>query len=288
MKPKKKWNKILFSFLITSSIFLIGFFVYNKISLNKEIAKEEAQRLFSLMSIENPNQMELEKLYPNYSKMGQRLILKGKIDITDISKNSSGNYDVFATYNNNYKIYLEIGRENFSNKIINTKGLSYYYYNQIRNYGIKKGCLTGNENDIELGQIVKKKDLESNLNINYAAKIAEFYDNIKKSENIYESGGYFPTLNGNVTVTNNNNIYLDYSSIKCNLLILDNNGNTIDSKPLYLFNTIKPHTSESANVFATIPSGASSYKVEFDVNISENISNLLKEEVIQNISENCE
>ena len=72
-----------------------------------------------------------------------------------------------------------------------------------------------------------------NLNIDTATKIAEYYDNIKKEENIYESGGYFPTLSGNITITNNNNVYLDNSSIKCNLLILDYNGNVIESCLLY-------------------------------------------------------
>ena len=49
---------------------------------------------------------------------------------------------------------------------------------------VKINVLTGNENDIELGIKVKNKDLESNLNIDTAAKIAEYYDNIKKDENI--------------------------------------------------------------------------------------------------------
>ena len=40
------------------------------------MAKKETERLFSLLSLENPNQDELEKIYPNYSKIGQRLLLK--------------------------------------------------------------------------------------------------------------------------------------------------------------------------------------------------------------------
>ena len=287
VKAKKNWKKKLSLIFLGILFFLAGIFLYNTFSLSKDIAEEEAQRLFSLLSIENPDTKELELLYPNFTDIGQRLVLKGKIEINNISKNSSGNFDVFATYNQRTPINVEVSRENFKNKIISSKGLSYYYYNQIRNYGIKKGCLTGNEDDIELGRIVKSKDLESNLNIDTATKIAEYYDNIKKEENIYESGGYFPTLSGNVTITNNNNVYLDNSSIKCNLLILDYNGNVIESSPLYFFNTIRPHSSESARVYSTIPNGASKYRVEFDVNISENISNLLKEEVIRNIKKNC-
>ena len=69
--------------------------------------------------------------------------------------------------------------------------------------------------------------------------------------------------------------------------MLDSNGNVIESSPLYFFNTIRPHSSESARVYSTIPNGASKYRVEFDVNISENISNLLKQEVISNVNKSC-
>lgn len=287
IKKKKNSNKLFLIILALIAVSILSFFLFNKFSFTEEMAKKETERLFSLLSIENPNQDELEKIYPNYSKIGQRLLLKEKIEINNVSKNSLGNYDVFATYNKRIPITVEVTRENFENKIISSKGLSYYYHNEIRNYGIKKGCLTGNEDDIELGKIVKSKDLQSNLSIDTATKIAEYYDNIKKEENIYESGGYFPTLSGNVTISNNNNVYLDYSSIKCNLLMLDSNDNVIESSPLYFFNTIRPHSSESARVYSTIPNGASKYRVEFDVNISENISNLLKEEVIRNIKKNC-
>lgn len=287
IKKKKNSNKLFLIIIAVIFVSILSFFLFNKFSFTEEMAKKETERLFSLLSLENPNQDELEKIYPNYSKIGQRLLLKEKIEINNVSKNSLGNYDVFATYNKKIPITIEVTRENFENKILSSKGLSYYYYNEIRNYGIKKGCLTGNENDIELGIKVKNKDLESNLNIDTAAKIAEYYDNIKKDENIYETGGYFPTLSGNVTITNNNNVYLDYSSIKCNLLMLDSNGNVIESSPLYFFNTIRPHSSESARVYSTIPNGASKYRVEFDVNISKNISNLLKQEVISNVNKSC-
>lgn len=287
IKKKKNSNKLFLIILAIIAVSTLSFFLFNKFSFTEEMAKKETERLFSLLSLENPNQDELEKIYPNYSKIGQRLLLKEKIEINNVSKNSFGNYDIFATYNKKIPITVEVTRENFKNKIISSKGLSYYYYNEIRSYGIKKGCLTGNEDDVELGKIAKSKDLESNLNIDTSTKIAEYYDNIKKEENIYVSGGYFPTLSGSVTISNNNNVYLDYSSIKCNLLILDYNNNVIESSPLYFFNTIRPHSSESARVYSRIPNGASKYRVEFDVNISENISNLLKQEVISNVTKSC-
>lgn len=283
----KNSKKILFGTILIVLLFLSCYFVYKHFALNENIVRESSKRFFSMLIMDNLSSKDFEELYPNMNEMGNRVVFKKECVINSISKNSDGDYEVYASYQiNNFKIkpvYLIIGRENNNTIIKSSKGINYAYYDRVLEYGKKKGCLTGEETDIEMGKIIQSKKLRVNLEMETRLKISDLYYNLKISDDIKEE---FGSISGNVTITNNNDIDFGYFDIECTVEFYNRNGQINRSEKVYLFNGIKAHGSCSGSVFST-SQNSSKYKINPVINNSDDITNKIRDRIIYETQFGC-
>ncbi|MBW1618158.1 hypothetical protein [Empedobacter falsenii] len=289
IKSSVKLPIIIVSFLIA----LLGgasLFYYFQIRLTSEKASNEATNLFSLMSTKTTSdEKSLLKLYPNVDKIGKRVVIDKDIFIKNVVKNSKGNYIVYAIFSNKYPIQVEIGQENFKNQVISSKGLSYAYYNNIMEFGIKKGCIIGDENDVELGLIIKNKKLESKFESLKILMNFNFKNNVKILPNVEEVNPYYMSsyLKGDVSIVNNNNVLLKSGSVNLKLVFKDVNNNSIGGKSLFV-NDVSAKNSGSANVFiSNIPQNATSYELEWKIVLTKFNEKLIEDQIVLETTNDC-
>jgi len=94
----KKNNKKLFSSIIVIFLIIISTFVYQRFALSEETARETSNRFFNMLIMKNSNEDEIKKLYPDFDLIGYRIKFDNICTINNISRNSDGDYEVFATY----------------------------------------------------------------------------------------------------------------------------------------------------------------------------------------------
>jgi hypothetical protein len=289
-KPKKsKKNVILFFLFFVVTFLLIGsYFLYQKLSFSEKDARENANRLFSMLSMSNLESKLVSEVYPDFSKIDNYILLKRKCIITNISENSDGDFEVYANYklsaNSIYPIFLIIGK--VDNKIIvkSSKGLCYAYYNNLLEYGKKKGCLIGSENDVEMATIIKNKNLQVLYNIDISSKYSEIKKNIEINDNINSSGYGF--INGNITLYNNNNFNLSSLDFDCELILYNYNDEIVHSDKIYFFQGINSHSSASSNVM-TSSHNSVKYKVNIKLRQGYSLKNKIETLVIQEAYNDC-
>lgn len=280
-------------FIISTLIILLGavsLFYYFQIRLTIEKASNEANNLFSLMSTQTTyDKKSLLKLYPDVDKIGKTVVINRDISIKNVVKNSNENYVVYAIFSNKYPIQVEIGQVNFKNQVISSKGLSYAYYNNIMEFGIKKGCVIGNENDVELGQIIKNKKLETEFESLKYSFISNFKNNVELIQNIevVESNYISTYLKGSVNIINNTNVILKSGSLNLKVIFKDINNNSVGSKTLF-FNDIPAKNSGSANAFiSNIPKNSTSYELEGGINLTKLNEKLIEEQIVLETKNDC-
>jgi|688.fasta_scaffold195035_1 hypothetical protein len=283
----KKSKKILYGILAIVLLFFSCYFVYNHFALNENIVRETSKRFFNMLIMDNLSSKDFEELYPNMNEIGNRVVFKKECVINSISKNSDGDYEVFASYQiNNFNIkpvYLIIGRENNKTIIKSSKGINYAYYDRVLEYGKKIGCLTGIEADVEMGKIIQSKKLRVNLEMEARLKIRDLYNNLKISDDIKV---VFGSISGNVTITNNNDIDFGHFDIDCSVEFYNRNGQINSSEKVYLYNGIKAHGSSSGSVFST-SQNSSKYKINVVINNSDDIINKIKDRIIEETQFGC-
>jgi hypothetical protein len=276
----KKNNKKLFSSIIVIFLIIISYFVYQRFALSEETARETSNRFFNMLMMKNSNEDEIKKLYPDFDLIGYRIKFNNICTINNISRNSDGDYEVYASYEpnkmNNYPIYLVISRESNKTFIKSSKGINYAYYDKVLEYGKKKGCLTGNEDDITMGNIIREKKLRSDLEYETDMTMRTLYSNLKKSDDIKMEWG---SISGNVTITNNNNVDFGYFDLECTVEFYNRSGQITSSEKVYGINEIKAHSSASGRVFST-SQNSTTYKIIPTIMQTDDLKNKIRENII--------
>ena len=274
--------------VITSLVLLSSiYFIYQHFSLSEEDAKNASDRFFNMLIMKNRSSKEFEDIYPNFNEIGSRVVPAKKCEITNLSKNSDGEYEVYSyieiSNNNSIPIYLLIGKSNGKLIIKSSKGINYAYYNRVLEYGKKKGCLTGNENDVEMGKIIKDKNLLSYLELETKFKMDDIYSNLKISNDIKSE---FGMITGNVSIKNFNPFDLDYGDIECTIEFYSRNGNIVSTDKIYLLDGIRANGSTSSSVFSNT-GNASSFKIIPVVKNTDALKNKIRDRIISETDFGC-
>lgn len=139
-KQHKKLDYKLWGLLALGVIMFLGYIAYQKFSFTEKVARDTANRFFNMMTNKNPDYKNIKEIYPKLSFY--RVVFNNPCTINNISKNSNGDYEVYATYNPNkvysYPITLVISKENNEVTIKSSRGISYAYYDKVLEYGKKK------------------------------------------------------------------------------------------------------------------------------------------------------
>ncbi|WP_396141688.1 DUF4339 domain-containing protein [Flavobacterium sp.] len=284
----RKNKKILFASITAFLVVGFSFFIINQFTLTEKQARETANRFFNMLVINNLDENILKEVYPDFNSMGNRLVFKKPCKITSISKNSDGNYEVFATYQpnkvNSYPMYLLVAKEGGDIIIKSSKGLNYAYYDRVLEYGKKKGCLTGNEDDVEMGKIIKDKDLRYELDFKTQLMISTLYDNLKKNDNLRYNYGY---ISGDVTITNNNDVDFGYFDFECTVVFYGRNGQITSSEKVYSINSIMAHSSSTGRIFNS-SDNAVKYKIICTIKETYELKNKVKDRIVLNTLYGCD
>ena len=257
-------------------------------SISEKDATETAERFFSLSTMKNNND-KIQEIYPKYNKIGEHIFFKNKCSISNISETSNGDYEVYANYfsndNNSIPILLVIGMENGNTIIKYSKGINFSYYDKTYDYAKKKGCINGNENDIELGEIIKNKGLYSELEDETDVLGNNLHTKLRINSNnlTYENG----LVTGNVTIFNNSEIDLSYSDIECKINLLDEHGNVLKSIDLNAYEGIKANNMANIRVYSTFNGEVFMSNDKIVFNNSTSLRNKLKESIIKNTNIGC-
>lgn len=277
-------NKSLLVGLFIVVLSFVAFAVYNYFSFSEKEARETANKFFNMLMVENQNIKAFDEIYPEMKKMSQYTIFKKKLNINSVFKNSDGDYEVYASLNDpnpDGPIFILLSKKNNSVYIKTSRGINYAYYNKLLEYGKKRGCLTGVEDDLEMSTKIKEKRLQWDFDIETSIMRSRIERNIKISEKIENKFGF---ISGNVTITNNNDFVLNYGDLDVIVEFYDSLGNIVDSKSLTFF-TLNANSSSSSSVFSS--GNAASYKVITKINDSENLLNKVRGAVVQETINNC-
>jgi hypothetical protein len=284
----RKNKKIVFASITTFLVVCLSFFIFNQFTLTEKQARETANRFFNMLVINNLDENILKEVYPDFNSMGNRLVFKKPCKITSISKNPDGNYEVFATYQpdkvNSYPMYLLVAKESGDIIIKSSKGLNYAYYDRVLEYGKKKGCLTGLEDDVAMGKIIKDKDLRYELDLKTQIKISTLNDNIKINDNVRANYGY---ISGDVTVTNNNDVDLGYYDFECTVMFYARNGQITSSEKVYSINSIMARSSSTGRIFNS-SDNAVKYKIIPTIKETYELKNKVRDRIILNTDYGCD
>ena len=284
LKANKK--KVIIS-IITFLLLIFCYLIYDFFSLTESKAKEISNRFFNMLVINSLDDNIFNEIYPKYYSIGNRLVFKKECKIKNISKNSDGDFEVFATYKPNrvqtFPIYLLIGRENFKTIIKSSKGINYAYYDRVLEYGKKKGCLTGQEDDVEMGRIINDKNLRNFLEMKSEDMMNSLYRNLKVNNDIRSNWGY---ISGNVTITNNNSIDFGYFDFECKIEFYNKNGQITSSEEIYGINEINAFGSSSGRVFSTSRNSIK-FKIVPIIKQTFELKNKIRDEIISNTSYGC-
>jgi hypothetical protein len=286
LKKNKVSKKVLIGSLL-AFLLVISYFAYQRFSFNENVARETSNRFFNMLIMNNANDEEIEKLYPAFSSIGYRIKFNSICTINNISRNSEGDYEVYASYVlnkvKNYPIYLVVSRDGNKVYIKSSKGINYAYYDKVLDYGIKKGCLTGNEDDIKMGFVITEKKLRSELESKMDYRIKSLYNNIKTNSDIKTEWG---SISGNVTITNNNDIDFDYFDFECNVEFYNSSGQITSSEKVYSVNAIKAYESVSGRVFCS-SQNSKTYKIIPLIKYTDDIKNKIKDKIIEYTQYGC-
>lgn len=284
---KKKLLKVSIFTGISVIILVTSFFLYQRFYLNEGMVKETANKLFTILTMKNADIKSIEDIYPEFRKIENHAIFNNICKITSISKNSNNEFEVYANYGkkieNSSTVLLLIGKVDGKVIVKKSKGIHYSYYDQVFEYGKKKGCLTGQEYDTEIEKVIKAKKLRDEIEALTALAISLLDKNIKLTSNASINYGY---ITGNVTVFNNNFIDFFTSEVDCWIEFYDAENNLVESDKIYLFEGLKSQGSVNGRI-SSGNSNASRYIVKTRVNVNEDMKLRIKNDFINSTTPGC-
>lgn len=280
-------TRFFLSSLVLAIVIIVALVIYNQNSLDEKSAKDISLKFFNMLTVKNNSSEDFEKIYPSFRSIGNRVVFNNICEITNLTKNDEGDYEIFASYKpnkiTNHQIYLLVSKENGFVFIKSSKGINYAYYDNVLNFGKKKGCLSGSEDDVKMGLIIVEKNLKYNLELETKLQIQDLYSKIKKTSNIQKEYGY---AHGDVTISNESNIFLSNYDFTCRIEFYDSNGQITSSEKLNFWEGIPRHGSASSSIYSS-KENSSTFKIIFNLNDNELILNKLKEDVIEKTNFGC-
>jgi hypothetical protein len=276
----KKVYLIAGSVIVTCVIILASYFLYQRFTLTEDEAKNASNRFLNMLVMKN-NYDQFEDIYPDFNQIGARVVPNELPKINNISKNSEGDFEVYTSIGN-IPIFLLISKSNNKAIIKSSKGISYAYYNKELEYGKKKGCLTGIENDVEMGIIIKNKNLSTDLELETDLRMSLIYSKLKVSDNIKEQYNY---ASGTVTITNENDFSFEYGDIDCTVEFYNSNGDIVNSSELSFYD-IKANSSASTSVFADTKN-AVKFNIIRTVKNSDRLKNKIRDIIVSETDFGC-
>lgn len=281
----KKRNKkpIIITALITVFCALVvsGYFIYEKYSFKEEDAKKVIIQFFEMSKTENID----DKIYPAYDKISRAIIMKNNYKINSINEDPvTGNYNVYAEYIHNesfkYPISFVVEKKNGRVQIKSSRGLCFYLYNGIYDYGEALGELNGKENDQEMSKIILRKNLANNY---LGAESIEFFlMRLVMEANVKIDYSYFGSASGSVFLHNKSDYDLENSDINFKVNFLDSEGNVLASKNVDFLLGVKAGQSAQGHLYA---SGINDNWTKYDATFEIIRTDRLKEEARKRIIE---
>ena len=246
------------------------------------MARSTARKFFNILMIKGYK--EFEEVYPSLGN-NSRVVTPLMCRINSVTKRDDGNYDVYAVYEASkfivYPISIVVNRDG---KVVNSRGVSYAYYDKTLEYGKKLGCLTGNEEDVEMEKVISDKRLRSKLDMLMKLELNTIYDKIKTSGKLSNDG--FGYSRGNVVITNNSPYNFGYGDIKCQVNFYSSSGAITNTEDILITN-LNAYNSTSGMVFAQVGS-SSYYKIVPKIIENNNLKNNIKDYLINTTSYGCE
>lgn len=272
-----KIRQFTFLILILTIIGLVTYIVYDKFIFTEEKAKITAKRFFSVLMINGHE--GFNDIYPEINR-GSRIVTNKLCRINNIVKRDDGNYVVYASYDpsryNKYQISIVINKKG---KIVSSRGISYAFFDKTLEYAKKLGCLTGDENDVEIERVIREKNLRSKLDAKTNLALVSIYNSLEIKSSLQKNFGF---ISGNVVVTNNSPYNLEFGEISCSINYYNSRGDIIESDDLYI-NDIDAYSSKSTMAVPTSTS-ISSYRVVKDIKTTDALKRRVKDQII-NITE---
>ena len=282
-KRKKRSPLFLVSLFIALCGLIIGsFFLYEKYSFTEDDAKNAVIKFYEMIKTGHNNVDET--LYPDYNKIGTVIVIQKSYRIKNILKNEFNEYEVFTEYlhydNEPIPIYFIVHKINGEIKIKSSRGLSYTFYDDTYDYGIRKRSFKGNETDAEIGEIDRKHKISNEFKSLQDFELTRIKLGINAVVSIQSSEYGLPY--GSVSVFNGSDYDLDRTDFDCKVNYYDNYDNLIDSEPVYIFSGLKSGETFSDRIFPNSFSNFSQYSIEFKLNESENIKTKIRKWLIEN------
>lgn len=283
----KKNSRFLKFSLPTILILIVLFFLYQRFSLTEDEARILANRFFNAVIIENLDYNSFDEIYPDFKSIGSRIDFQNACVINNISSNSNGDYEVYASYNHSkiksYPIYLLIGKEKSKVFIKSSRGINYAFYDKTYDYGKKKGCFSGNEDDVKIGKIIYENNLTSDFEYLVNLEMSGLYENLEISSKF--TTDFIGWTRGEVTIKNNNYVGFDILEFDCRVEFYDKEGKLNKSEKVYI-SDLDARSSSSASV-STKKKNSTNYKVIPTIKKSQRLENLIKERVIEETKYGC-
>lgn len=284
--PSQKRNKkpIFITLLIAAFCVLVvgGYFIYDKYSFNEEDAKNAVVKFYEMVRSGHNNVDD--KLYPDYDKIGSVLLIHKNYKIKDVIKNDAGEYEIFTEYLHDVKeptpISFMVHKVNGEIKIKSSRGISYTFYNDSYDYGMRKRSFKGNETDAEIGEIDRKYHISNEFKSLQDWELTQIKISIDANVSIQNSG--YGLLNGSVSVFNGSDYNLEQIDFDCKVIYYDYDDNIIDSDPVYIFSGLKSGERYSNRIFPSSYSNFSQYSIDFKLNENENLKSKIRKSLIEN------
>lgn len=284
--PSQKNNRYLKFLILAIIILFISFFVYKHYSLSEDETKDLANRFFNAVLVENIDYNTIDEIYPDFRSIGSVIDFQNTCTINNISRNKDY-YEVYASYNHSknksYPIYLLVGKVKGDAYIISSTGINFAFYDKVYNYGRKKGCFSGNEDDFQIGRIIDEYNLRSEFEYSVDIELRLLKRKLQITSDLYSD--YFGFTKGSVTIKNNNDIDFKYSEFDCRVEFYDKNGQITHSKKLPFYEL--DAQSSTTEMVMTAKKHSLRYNVIPRININSRIKDLIKNKVISEIEYGC-
>jgi hypothetical protein len=259
---------------------LFGYIVYDKFSFTEDMARTTAKKFFNLLMVKGYE--GFQEIYPTINN-GSRIVTNKLCRINSIIKREDGNYEVFASYEpskfNSYPISIVVNRDE---KVISSRGISYAYFDKTLEYGKKMGCLTGEEDDSKMEQIISSKNLRKKLDSETEAAILSIYLNLDVKGNLANN---FGVTSGNVVIKNQSPYNLEYGDVSCKVNFLNSKGEVVETNDVLVTN-IDAYGSISGHVFGS-SNAASKYEIVKDIIATESLKSRVKDVLIKSSEFGC-
>jgi hypothetical protein len=280
MKNMKIINKIIFSSFTLIFILVFGFVRCTSNSFSEDDAKKTIMNFYDEIK---RNNCTFSNLYPDFRKINNILIISNNYSIKEVFKKEDGEFEVLTDYFIEDDVVKPISfvLEPKDGKLIikSSKGLSYHYYDNTFDYGVKMNYFIGNETDVELNTINERLKIKSTLNSEIKKVRMSIAMYVFAEVNIEQ--GFSGIYRGAATIKNLSKYDLQADDFTCLVKYFDESENLVNSNKIFMFSGLKSGATHSETIFPT--GNFSQYSIEFTLNDDENVNYRIGKHVVDQL-----